>query len=794
VIREMAWKRALVSALVIWIFGYGALRLFSSVATYPSELPGLDSFRSATWGDGVALPIYAAGLVLLRGQLPKPKYASISIYAGILGLLAGCFVIWNWLYGTDQVLNWTMPQPGVLNLAGIWHAGFLISASAYFSFQTVDFGCRLRAMLSSSRGIQTGRRILRSGTFVVTMSAINSYIILAAVDGAKASSSRAGLSSLIALAIALSVILIGLLWVARGATRDMWVAFLVGSLVAGACVSAILISRQEWVVFLFVLAAILFGLCVGIDVHGIPNSTAKAHKSALNWQEMLSVSALSALFVMAASRTRIEHLEELGSLVLLLLVIVGAVAYFRHTFRPKVSIREDYSWLVIAFVFLVTTAGALMVSESGELEPVSTSFFFGLLATLLAGPTIKLCKHDFQIVMDMEVANEASSNGLKFTPEQTRLSTLIHTRLILCLLASIAAILGLSLLTAQQLPWNYDEATIGFDIFSAASLSALLLVVGILSPAIVRGIRTKASWPVLAGKTWNLAVIYLSLACIMLATVGFTQVTTSNIFNLFAIIQSALITLFSVECIYGNGIRLRLMRINPESTILCAIVGISLFIISYWSLTVAIGTVDNPVGLGYSFVALLVSYAITFLIVVTTTSLVGGTRPVQCAQFDKPVQLAGQDMAMLLPMWIFAAWIPQTVAAHIVRQQSDIARWIMIAIVIIGFIALYVSALLWLTKNNDTHNARSREKWNLHVPFHFRPEASHIERFLGLVPRLKESIRPNAEGGTEERHAIALSSHTAIQNAVSFLLVSCTVLGFFWLIPSDLKTGSADED
>lgn len=786
--------RILLPALLLLAVGYGGLRAFSFWGTYPPGLPGLGDFQSATWGDGVALPIFAASLLLLRSRLPRNRNFVVEILSWVIGLVAGTVVVLNWLVGDDQALNWTMPQPGVLNPAGIYHAVFLITASGYFMYLVVDAGRRMRTAFRRAEDRAHTRDMLRSGALVVSIASIMAYVFLAFSDSAEVSDSRAGMTSIFALLAIITMIGGGLFWITKGQVRHSLVALMSGLLTAWGFVSLVLYSPQDGVVLSFIIAAVLFGVCVGIDVRYKTNQSSPAFWFELNWAEMLSVGSMSGLFVIAASKTKIENLFGVALLGLLLFLFMGINLVLRRLNRSDPGILADYSWLVVSWIFLATTSGALLVAENDELRPLSTSLFFALLAAALAGPTIKLCKRDFQKVMDMETSEEARSNNDQFTPRQARLSLLIHVRLILCLLATTLAILGLSLLTARQLAWNDNEIGLRVPGFVWAAASFLLIVAITVIVAREFGKRSEPSSSTLRGGSWVVAVISLCIASLLVGGSLLLAALGQGEIHLMATLQALLLSLFAFECVYGNGVRLRLLLPNAGSVLMLMVLALSIFSTIYWSLTVAIGTPEHPVILGHSFVALLGCYGLVALMVLAATTLPTGSMAVPSVRFDKPVLFAAQGMALLLPMWIFAAWIPQTIAAHIPIQQASISRLVMIALVLIGFIALYVSVLLWLAKNNDTHNARYRRNEGLHVPVYFRPEASHFVRFQGLWPRIKESFRANNLGSVSERRARALSSHTGMQNAITFLIASLTILGFFWLIPADLHEGETDDE
>src|SRR5215471_8534913 len=119
------WLGAAVAA-----FGFGALLSFHFLYGWTVR-PGLFHYRSATFGDGIFLPL-AVGL-LLRLARALDGGRSDWLCAGgaaFVGGAAGTIVTLRALADPNPALNWTMPAPGVLNAPGWYHAIFLSLYSA----------------------------------------------------------------------------------------------------------------------------------------------------------------------------------------------------------------------------------------------------------------------------------------------------------------------------------------------------------------------------------------------------------------------------------------------------------------------------------------------------------------------------------------------------------------------------------------------------------------------------------------------------------------------------------------
>jgi hypothetical protein len=123
--QEPRWRTVLLTAFLIALLGFGVLNALWFLGDCDPRLRGLWSFRSATLGDGLLLPILAASLLVILHSLDAtPREAKFALIAFAVGGCLFLSVVAIWVVDTDHELNWTMPAPHSLNGAGVYHTAF----------------------------------------------------------------------------------------------------------------------------------------------------------------------------------------------------------------------------------------------------------------------------------------------------------------------------------------------------------------------------------------------------------------------------------------------------------------------------------------------------------------------------------------------------------------------------------------------------------------------------------------------------------------------------------------------
>lgn len=112
---------------VVFLAGFGMMLLLSKILIYPDDLPGLFSYKAATWGDGICLPAMVFCFVTFERKNQSNLHRSpVELVSAIGSAVAGIFVQASWILSDNTILNWSIPRKHHFNFAGWWHAAFFV--------------------------------------------------------------------------------------------------------------------------------------------------------------------------------------------------------------------------------------------------------------------------------------------------------------------------------------------------------------------------------------------------------------------------------------------------------------------------------------------------------------------------------------------------------------------------------------------------------------------------------------------------------------------------------------------
>lgn len=129
------WSQGAIAACTVFAFGFFALNVFYLLGFGRMRLPGLYTFRAATIGDGILLPLLAYSLLrsVDLGRLRKSwRQAAFAAAGGLLGVVVGAGIEVYDLSSPTAPLDWTFPAPHRYNFAGWYHTLFLVLAAGFY--------------------------------------------------------------------------------------------------------------------------------------------------------------------------------------------------------------------------------------------------------------------------------------------------------------------------------------------------------------------------------------------------------------------------------------------------------------------------------------------------------------------------------------------------------------------------------------------------------------------------------------------------------------------------------------
>jgi hypothetical protein len=767
-------------AVAVLVAGFGALLGFWLGGSHPPRLPGLFEYPSATWGDGLLLPLLAYCLCRLIAGLPAADGRRPTLLAGMVGAVAGGLVILTWITDPAPSLNWTMPRPHRLNLPGVWHAGFLVLASGLFAALWVELLRRLRHASQDQAGAA-----LQSMAAAGAVAGTTGYAWLATADSGRAAGTAAGRGSLLALGLAALVLLACLAWAGRGALRTGGKTALTGLLLAFVVVLFAETHRHA-LVFLALAAAAGAGLAL---------ASAATRGRDLDPQELLAVPAAFAIITLLAVREDVELWHVL--VAPFAAVICAAVLRLLYAGVPwSTHRRTSLEYLAAAGIsasLLAASLFGLWQREHGAQAYITGGFLLTIVGAVLGGVFLPFFKADFEELMQVEGDEKRRQPDYRPSPEQTRIAARTWPRLLGYAGSALTSMLVLTIALAPSLGWETGTARLQWPPLWLAALVAgvLLLVLAWAVPAFATASRPhpdhgpKRPPTGTAVPAWCCALAGVSAGAVVIA-----WLLRDGTLQLLAIVQTVLLTGFAAQAILGNGVWLHLAPVRRAAGAAVGTVSLAILLWIYWSLTSAVRPGGAAASPGATFLGWLVAAVVVVLLVMLTACsvYVAGGRPYLTDY--APVHNIGQDCFHLLVMWFVLGWVPQFVLANVPADKPE--RWAAIGTILAGFLLLFGPAFLWILENNDTHVERQRRVKKVDATGALADLAqatSSGERIATLPSRiaaLARSLRsgpppraPTQEAEAHEREAflIRLSGHTAMQNTLALSLAGSSIIG-----------------
>lgn len=768
---SVLWRSTLVGFLVFCL-GFVALGAFWILAPRDGALRGLPTFPSAVWGDGLLLPILAGTLTYTISLLPNPGGRRVGLWGGLLGLIVGSLVIVGWRSDPDPNLNWTMPRAHQFNWAGSWHAAFLVGASALFGALWVELLRRLRSAFSDATTRPLGVAVVRSGPFAAILSATLGYAVLSGYDSAQAGTTGAGLSSLLALGTSGLVLVVALSWAVRRDVSLMVPSSLTGILVAAGMVTLALTPPASTVVALIYVMALAIGFSLAMTAEPTSQSELRVQAGsrgspALEW---IAIPTLFGCVPLTAQHFDIGGgFPSIPALTLLLVLLVALT--FRWYRRRQWDLKENLPWVIVAAIFLFAGSGSLILLNTPGLGEYFRPILLTALAIVLSQVALLNCQEDYKQLMATEQSANADDHAV--TPTDLHEMQAIWSRVGGSAVAAVAAIISLTIAVAPEFGWipGTDGVRMSRGMVTLTAGGVVILFVAVLQAAGARQINARRP-PERNRRT----LLFVCVACVLFASAGSVSWLDATAFHTIAAVQAALVSLFVVESVLGNGARLNLVPITLPVVTLTSLVGVAAFTCVYWALTAGVGSPAGPTTLGLSLLGNLTAMLIVGALTLVATAAAYAEGQVVYLTRYSPVSNAKQDFFLVALLWLVFAWIPQATSEHI--SSDDPFREGRVFAVFLAIVSVCGATLLWVLRNNDTHLGRVCQNYGLEVPRYARHDAKFWTRTAALPKRVFVYIRgKDARTQGLASHAKAIDGHTAIQNVVALLIVCVTIVG-----------------
>jgi hypothetical protein len=663
---------ALAAAAIILIAGFVALNVMSFTLNYSHQLRGLYTYRSATVGDGLLLPVWAYGLTrAMAVQERWPPWSRLVVAcAALAGGAVGVATQIAWLTSTTTVPNWTIPAPHRFNFAGWYHAWFLSVASAVFA--ALSAALWLRVHSEPTEGVLA--RLRAPGAFAITGPPL-AFAGLLAIDNVPAGQDPLRASTFvlpISAVLALSLLLVT---ATRRRGIKACVALLAVSVLPVAAFTAIFwpgsVFRSH--TLLVVLAAMLGGVVVSPPGRRprILNRVVVALQVGI---------CLAGPVAIAADKSKVTLVPMATALVVsIALAAAEHFALVRQAYIPAGQEKGGTGVPAVGVVLALTCAGAYLSDGGGEGTWIVVAC--PILTALIVAPWIFLRFRPVIAAEDDGVAVEELS-WIKRNSYQA-----IGGITGMAIVSLLALIVG----TAPTRRWrvgSWNTMLVTMVCVAAGILVIAILIMLIADKRSFHQVRSSAaclaSWT--AGQ------------CVLFALAQ----PSSIVGDLVSVFMALVVGLFVAEGIRGNMSSLHNMPIDRPVKVIAALSGLAAGATVLWLLDMTVMVRGKPPNLFAAIAAMIISVAaIQVLPYLAARSL----RRLPSRQFVAATPLAGvlQDSFVSLLLGIFVAWLPLAILAHI----GDLESW---AVTTLAYFCYLAAAYMWIMRNNVEHVTRAFAK------------------------------------------------------------------------------------
>ena len=398
-LRYLRYRSALYVGLAVLGAGFGMMVAFWHMGRWDTRLPGFYSYRSAVLGDGVLLPLAASILTLACLRLPPaPSERRWLLSVAFVGCLTGAATQVLWLLDDNPRPNWTLPVAHHYNIAGVYHAVFLIVIAGFLASSLTLVLYRLRWL--GTRKAQLASKLMRSWYANALVAALLSFVGILTLDNLASGGTTATAST--AVAVLLGILLVGgsLAWAAKGRLLATIRGFTMAIVIA----LFFSLATIKWPPSSMMTVNVVTNLCL--------TASLADYLRRGDWQKWQIASALTGLVTFALSTIGLALLSY-RSWVVSLLFFAAAIgmsawaAVWVRIRRPSrvltKELRQEAVSLVLSRCCLLTDLFFIgFLREYRHVTPDLLTLIIWLAQILLITQVANLIKQHFERLMDAE--------------------------------------------------------------------------------------------------------------------------------------------------------------------------------------------------------------------------------------------------------------------------------------------------------------------------------------------------------------------------------------------------------
>ncbi|WP_327048067.1 hypothetical protein OG320_09425 [Microbispora sp. NBC_01189] len=661
-------------AVGVAVLGFGALTVFSGFGLGADGPPGLFSFRSATVGDGLLLPLLSYALVRASGGVTAFRRQAVT-FAAAGFFLAGAAIQAQWLLNSRPRVNWTLPRPHYFNLPGWWHAAFFALVMAFLAGAAIAVVAQLR-----NEGTAVVESRIRSVGAVGTLATAFGFMALVAVDNAATSYDVPRMLALHLGASAVSaLVLLGFAtrWRLLGRVALLVVTAL---LPAGALAYAFPrdLRYDLWSALVVVIAAL-----AGVFAASALTTATVAQRCVLS--ATLLVCAVGPIY-QAVTAAEEPHRLITAAAVGVVLVLAAALAL-----RLLRDDQADPLWTWVIPLGMMPVVGYALAGQYLAHQPTDrwiVNLAGVVAAALFVTITGRSIRAQFKLVIEAE-------RGGPVAPRLGEFKWQAYAGIVVAYVGAILVSIVFAGSTTPAASWITGSV-------SQADASRLGGVVAIVAVTCA-GLVLAAALPV--GRRTRHALV--TALCIGFAAVLGASIREQGFAGWVPLVLAALaglVTLcFVTEGIISNAGYLQNVAIGWGERTVAVACGFAGAAATVWMTGPALQSSATSRGVLPGLAGLLIGASACLLIPALAARTLPGVNPPRQFTPNRPLHGILQDSFVALVLAVSVAWVPTFFFAHVQGLED---WWGLV----LFYLALMGDAYKYVMKNNLTHVRQQRER------------------------------------------------------------------------------------